>query len=1664
MRIRRRIFIALFVIIAVSGVIIAFTSFEDWKLSRDVRSYVESPSIEPKLRRTMAVRFDPSFYYTGRRPSDLARDLAERWHGAGINLVFFRAYDPAYGAFYQTDYMFNKEGEYGRYDLLKHILEKCGEKGIQVFAWLPVMNHGGAWKANPEWREINSQGEFFSATGLEYPLCARNEEAQKWWRGFIRDLLENYPGLSGVDLSEPVVSWKKGDACYCRFCLEAAAETDKDPAVLRSEPLTELISQSIEEVHSLERDVSLTFVATASRNGGLLSLTEIRRQTGLDLQSILEVPVSSRPDFICPEFIWQEWQSRYKTGESIFTPEWSAASYLEFTEKLSSPVKVIPHIETTDFPEVSVSPAQLSASLRELLLAGAPGFDIYSSSLLDRKNGWDVLNRVSSWFRTRSCLVLYDPGSNMNDAIQTGELLRHFKTRVELKPLDSYRKGMAENYDNVFYTGTDGSSVIPHSLIRDIMNRQSTFCWLGFNTDQIFSEPGISERTGFEFIESVQDSFVSVDYKGLSLEKKDPWTNVIEITDSLKCMVLATAVNRDQSRRVPYAVRSGRRFWFFADVPSAYAVEGGRFLVFADLLHDILNEDHQPSSLAMVRIEDTHPLSDPGRLKEIADFLHGRGVPFQVAFTPYYINPDENLHVSLSERPEFVSALKYMVRRGGALIMHGVTHQRFRETTTDYEFWDPVNDSPVQGQTSGIMYNRLEKGLKECWLNDLYPLAWETPHYAASQKFYSVVSEVFSLAMERRQAIDKSGTDQYLPYAIMPDRYGQILIPENLGYVPLEKQDAAQILERAGKMEVVRDGVASFFFHSFVEPDVLKKIVKELQKRGSVFAGISSLPISVRTSSGVLVSKGDSVVLRPEYALGRETSLYFPGILKSRREINAVPGEKILKEISLTPEEMYALYFFDPVEVKVRSDAAESDHSEDSTLSTLRRVVNFQGEESVVPEVLLLTAATADQEQKNEKLSYEAVFKMAGISVERLGVEEFEEVPEEYDLLIIPHASAQRLTYNGMRHVIELLEEGRISLITSGFSPLSDFLGIEKLQREIQVKKIEDPVYPGVEIVWPEPVSINMFEAPVNAEFIYREEESGMPLVVSASRGKGKYIFSGPLFNTENKGGVSRYPHFLKHLFRTLDKLPLLRGRGLEMYFNPFEREEISVEELVKFWKRSGVKVIHAAAWQVFSEWTYDYTRLIELAHQNSMLVNAWLEPPMVNEKFWQDHPEYHEIDAAGNDAVNNWRHPVALSAPETREAALAEWRDMLDSYSWDGVTVNRLGFEGTFPPEPHTITPFNSAVRSRFEEIEGFDPIELFNRTSRYYWKSNKHAYNLYLEFRRNLSEEYLEDLLQMLEDLRRRRERFFEIILTYDATRTEPGVSLSTVREIQKKHDILWQYIPESPERWTDSPSPFDIIQLEITGSDGGGGFLPDAPTAYPTGSALYQVIEKLADNKHRCTIFSENSLYEVDTQILPFVLGSEGVQIWKNRSLYFESDNGGEILFAGDQIKGLRIDGKIPGSFYRNRLLMPCRKHILDIEPGREGLLAPLRSKARVVDFSGKLVDVNVGWRGISADYEAGRGVYMVLSEKPLEVSLDGEEYEFKLAEAQRGWEIYLPPGRSEVSIITRGYSEFLIDSMSMGLSNLIVIISAAAILILVIILLSVQFRRLIGRHKG
>jgi len=120
-----------------------------------------------------------------------------------------------------------------------------------------------------------------------------------------------------------------------------------------------------------------------------------------------------------------------------------------------------------------------------------------------------------------------------------------------------------------------------------------------------------------------------------------------------------------------------------------------------------------------------------------------------------------------------------MILHGGTPILYGVTHQYHGVTGDDFEFWDATKNQAIGGDSADFILRRLQMGLAECFAAGVFPIAFETPHYGASETDFRAMHQVFQLFNERPMATPDIDATQYFPYSLT-DRVGRSIAPENL--------------------------------------------------------------------------------------------------------------------------------------------------------------------------------------------------------------------------------------------------------------------------------------------------------------------------------------------------------------------------------------------------------------------------------------------------------------------------------------------------------------------------------------------------------------------------------------------------------------------------------------------------------------------------------------------------------------------------------------------------------------------------------------------------------------------------------------------------------------------------------------------------------------------
>jgi uncharacterized protein YdaL len=495
-------------------------------------------------------------------------------------------------------------------------------------------------------------------------------------------------------------------------------------------------------------------------------------------------------------------------------------------------------------------------------------------------------------------MVLYDaPAGTQFEklglayAIMLRNLLGHFDSTVDLVPVQNYTAGKINSYDATFYMGSYYDNQLPAAFLSDAATTQKTLVWFKYNLWSLAwnSAFNFQATRGFAFsgLRGMNSSpnqtnpapgfFDTINYKNkgfvkyyqydsaLNTVNSDPDIGLTAVTDPNKASTLVTVSNPKSGESAPYVVRSGK-FWYFADLPFSYIGPRDRYLVMADLLHDILGVNHPESHKAMVRLEDVGAMVNVGTMTALSDYLVRKNIPFSVATIPYYADPLGAYNngvpqfVPMSKAANLRTALTYAKQRGGEIVMHGYSHQygNMKNPHTgvsgdDYEFWNIVANTPVAEDSTSWVLGRLNAGVTDLVNHGFGPVAWEAPHYQGSALSSKAAATVFNTTYQRvvyytadkpnlTAAVSRDfAVGQIFPYVIKKDYYGQRVLPESLGNIEYDIHTIdpssnynytwQDIVTNAQYGLAVRDGFASFFFHPFwLEPELGMPGAADFQK------------------------------------------------------------------------------------------------------------------------------------------------------------------------------------------------------------------------------------------------------------------------------------------------------------------------------------------------------------------------------------------------------------------------------------------------------------------------------------------------------------------------------------------------------------------------------------------------------------------------------------------------------------------------------------------------------------------------------------------------------------------------------------------------------------------------------------------------------------------
>jgi uncharacterized protein YdaL len=1220
---------------------------------------------------------------------------------------------------------------------------------------------------------------------------------------------------------------------------------------------------------------------------------------------------------------------------------------------------------------------------------------------------------------------------------ELAQLMGHFNTVVTFEDTNHYSSKECENFDYTFYIGTSGFNHPPAIFCRDLMKTEKPIIWINGGYSEFCRMEGVAGKFGFSTSDySWVSEFNVVRANGVDFKKGTGEINRIQIQDKKKVEIWATVFSIKTKAELPYMVKSGNLI-YVADLPFLGAEAGDRYLFFADKLHDILNELHAESHRAMIRIEDVTPLRDPDQLREIADILSERGIPFLVGVVPIYFNPKENRRVYLSDRPEMVDALKYMVHNGGTIVMHGTTHQYKGESTDDCEFWDGEAMKPIPNEDPEEFAAKIKLGIDELTKNGLHPVVWETPHYEASVAFYQVIPRFFSSVVEQRMVINDVDYGQYFPYIINKDIYGQKIYPENLGYVPLSKniEDSKtavrNMIKAAEGIKQVRDGIACGFFHPFLDLDLLKTLVDGIADKGFTFWDIKDSTHWVKTSDKVILTGIQS------YSLGINNDYlhesYFNAdnkLFKKSYSPDRIQGD-INKSILLAPGETY---FAEAVDYHVK-ELSFKDRIMNKINSSYRSLAGNNGWQPFRVKVLWNPAAMGAA--YFDQCSFISVFSHLNIPVDTLFNDAGFDL-SDCNLLIVPYSCTNRLPEASINEIKRFVDEGG-NLITDNKNNLIQAFGFTFADTQVKLHNIRDKYYPDEIISWKTPQLASELDYEADDEILCTEPSNSLPVVIGRRYGSGKIIYLNTLFDPLSKDGYSYYPYLMDHIRRYFYLQPVVKCENLEMYFDPGYRHNTSEEELVKSWVKLGIRIIHVAAWQQWLSYTYDYARLIKLAHDNGILVYAWIEPPQVSKKFWDEHPEWREKNYLNQDIhkdeelAPSWRYPVALTDNNCFAAARKEYLNLLTKYDFDGVNIAEMNFEaGNGLDEPELFTPMHPSALKEFHARYGFDLRDIFKTGSLHYWKSNPSAREKVKDYRIGKVTELHDTLLTDITRFAGKRPGFDVVVTFYDSyfspeITENHGVSSDQMIGLQKKYHFKLQ--PEDPaDKWSTDPDRYIemgrmyagkmtdstrlMLDLNILNFRRKEDITP-FPTLIQTGTESFYLVNAASKGAPQFTIYSESSCNSQDLWFFPYASSAKVKYKYIENGLQVSSPCS-FVLHLPENTKTISVDGTDLAGYRDNNFVIPAGEHNIKTHLNELPGFSTDELQPEMLSFSGNLLKVSYEMDKMTFHYKSDGRAIASLNYKPTSVLVDDVHYSFNVLKGNDCFSVMLPAGDHRVEI--------------------------------------------------
>lgn len=419
---------------------------------------------------------------------------------------------------------------------------------------------------------------------------------------------------------------------------------------------------------------------------------------------------------------------------------------------------------------------------------------------------------------SKKVLILYEERHFFNDARDSISVLKglfgHFKATVDESAIKDYDFKTIHQYDVIMVVALD-NTINSKKMIEQLVLFKGQIIWLGASVGPLLQAGDYPLQEEGQLLDLLTVSYGRSEnstQKVYNIGTKREFYKVTPLDDTSE--ILSTF--SDGVKSYPFIVESRNLLYV-----SRVDMNEPLFYIFADVMNRYFYRNHYGENQLVLSIEDVHIFRDFKKLRDMADYMSISRKSFVIGLIPFIQQEGVDYVTSFTEDREMIETLQYMQSKGGSIVLHLYTHK--------------IKGDQLIAETKGENFEKeleayINKALKACIDNQLYPIGAEEPHRSLTVSEYKILKNHFSTFYG--QIAVNEGNFVIYPFELENTDLFNLFYPLNLGYIlPSEGDPFEMIRERISKIEIVEGYYGGIYFHSYMEPDVLRQVLDYIDSK-----------------------------------------------------------------------------------------------------------------------------------------------------------------------------------------------------------------------------------------------------------------------------------------------------------------------------------------------------------------------------------------------------------------------------------------------------------------------------------------------------------------------------------------------------------------------------------------------------------------------------------------------------------------------------------------------------------------------------------------------------------------------------------------------------------------------------------------------------------------